>query len=265
MRAFVEGVGLIGPGLDGWQAARPILAGAAPYARAVTTVPPGELLPSTERRRTGALVKLALAAGQEAMAQAAVDPANVATVFTSSSSDGDNLHAICESLARPVPEISPTRFHNSVHNAAAGYWGIATRSLERSTSLACFDGSFAAGLLEAAAEASVDGVPVGLIAYDLPYPEPLNAVRRVSAGFGVALILSPERGGRTLARIDVEAAPGRAGPTTMPDEALEALRTGVPAARSLPLLAALARGAPEALAIDYLEGLQLHVGVSPCD
>ena len=50
----------------------------------------------------------------------------------------------------------------------------------------------------------------------------------------------------------------------MPDEALEALRAGVPAARSLPLLAALARGAPQALAIDYLGGLQLHVSVVPC-
>lgn len=265
MRAFVEGVGLIGPGLSGWQAARPVLAGAAPYACAATTIPPGELLPPAERRRTGVLVKLALAAGQEAMAQAAVDPAAVATVFASSSSDGDNLHAICESLARPAPEISPTRFHNSVHNAAAGYWGIATRSLERSTSLACFDGSFAAGLLEAAAQTSVQRVPVGLIAYDMPYPEPLNAVRRVAASFGVAFILVPERGGRTLAQIDVRAVPGRAGVTTMSHDELEALRIGVPAARSLPLLSALARGAPQALAIDYLEGLQLHVSVAPCN
>jgi hypothetical protein len=265
MRAFVEGVGLIGPGLNGWQSARPVLAGSAPYGRAATTVPAGELLPPAERRRTGVLVRLALAAGQEAMTQAGVNPATVATVFTSSSSDGDNLHAICESLARPAPEISPTRFHNSVHNAAAGYWGIATRSLERSTSLACFDGSFAAGLLEAAAQASVDRVPVGLIAYDMPYPEPLNAVRRVAASFGVAFILLPERGGRTLAQIDVAAVPARSGPTTMPDEELEALRIGVPAACSLPLLAALARGAREALVIDYLEGLQLQVSVAPCD
>jgi hypothetical protein len=265
MRAFVVGVGLIGPGLNGWPAARPVLAGAAPYRHAATTIPPDELLPPAERRRTGAAVRLALAAGHEAMEQAEIDAASVATVFTSSSSDGDNLHAICESLARPTPEISPTRFHNSVHNAAAGYWGIATRSLERSTSLACFDGSFAAGLLEAVTQTSVDRAPVGLIAYDMPYPEPLSAVRRIAGSFGVALVLSPERAGRTLAQIDVAAVSARAGASTMPDQALEALRTGVPAARSLPILAALARGAREALAIDYLEGLQLQVSVMPCD
>jgi len=265
MRAFIDGVGLIGPGLSGWQAARPVLSGAAPYHHAATTIPSVVLLPPAERRRVGALVKLALAVGHEAMTQAGVDPATAATVFTSSSSDGENLHAICESLALPTPEISPTRFHNSVHNAAAGYWGIATRSLERSTSLACFDGSFAAGLLEAAAQASVDRVPVGLIAYDLPYPEPLNALRCVSASFGVALILSPERGTDALAVIEVSAAAADTEATRMADKGLEALRSGVPAARSLPLLAALARGTRDTLAIDYVEGLQLKVGVAPCD
>lgn len=264
MRAFIDGVGLIGPGLSGWQASRPILAGTAPYRHAATTIPTVELLPPAERRRTGTLVKLALAAGHEAMAHAGLDPASASTVFTSSSSDGENLHAICESLALPAPEISPTRFHNSVHNAAAGYWGIATRSLERSTSLACFDGSFAAGLLEAAAQASVDRVPVGLIAYDLPYPEPLNAVRRVFASFGVALVLSPERSARSLVVIEVAAAADRE-VTRMADQGLEALRSGVPAARSLPLLAALAGGTGDALAIDYLEGLRLKVGIAPCD
>jgi hypothetical protein len=90
-------------------------------------------------------------------------------------------------------------------------------------------------------------------------------VRRIAGSFGVALVLSPERAGRTLAQIDVAAVSARAGASTMPDQALEALRTGVPAARSLPILAALARGAREALAIDYLEGLQLQVSVMPCD
>ena len=265
MRTFVDGVGLIGPGLSGWQASRRVFSGAAPFRHAPTAIPPVELLPSAERRRTGALVRLALAAGHEALAQAGLDAAGVSTVFTSSSSDGENLHAICESLALPSPEISPTRFHNSVHNAAAGYWGIATRSLERSTSLACFDGSFAAGLLEAAAQASIDRVPVGLIAYDLPYPEPLNALRRVNDSFGVALVLLPERGARALALIDVAAATTGGEATRMSDAGLETLRTGVPAARGLPLLAVLARGARDALAIDYLDGLQLKVSVTPCD
>ena len=66
MLAFVEGVGLVGPGLRGWQASRAILAGEQAYGSAPTTVAASELLPTAERRRAGMPVKLALAAGQEA-------------------------------------------------------------------------------------------------------------------------------------------------------------------------------------------------------
>lgn len=264
MRAYIDGVGLIGPGLPGWEVARPVLAGLAPYQDAATIVPPGDLLPAAERRRTGTVVKLALAAGQEAIREAQVDAVNTPTVFTSSSSDGDNLHAICEALALLAPEVSPTRFHNSVHNAAAGYWGIATRSVASSTSLCCFNGSFAAGLLEASVEASAERASIVLIAYDLPYPAPLDAVRRVQASFSVALVLSPTRGESTLAMIEVapEAAPLEV--TPMPDAGLEALRAGVPAARSLPLLAALARRASASIVVDYLDNMRLRVSVAPC-
>ena len=51
---------------------------------------------------------------------------DAAVVFASGDADGENLHHILESLATPEHEVSPTRFHNSVHNAAAGYWNIAT-------------------------------------------------------------------------------------------------------------------------------------------
>src|SRR5882762_257213 len=121
MRVFVEGVGLSGPGLINWQASRSILAGNAPYVPAPTIVVPSDLLPPAERRRTGVPVKLALAAGHEAFTHARRDPSLTATVFTSSASDNDNLHHLCEALATSEREVSPTRFHNSVHNAVAGY------------------------------------------------------------------------------------------------------------------------------------------------
>jgi hypothetical protein len=42
------------------------------------------------------------------------------------------------------------------------------------------------------------------------------------------------------------------------------LRGGVPAARSLPLLAALARAQPEVVDIGYVGDLQVRVQVTPC-
>ena len=263
MRVFVEGVGLLGPGLDGWHASRAVLAGTARYAAAPTVITASDLLPAAERRRTGIPVKLALAAGREGFANAARDAAATATVFTSSGGDSENVHEICATLASRERAVSPTRFHNSVHNAAAGYWSIATGSQAASTSLCCHDASFAAGLLDAAAFVAAEARPVALIAYDQPYPEPLNAVRTIPASFAIALVLSPEAAAASIAALDVKFEPGTAAPTTMTDPELESLRAGVPAARSLPLLAALARAVADCVVLEY-RSAHLSVAVTPC-
>lgn len=264
MRAYVEGVGLIGPGLTGWPAGSAVLAGRGDYRFAPTAIPASELLPPAERRRTGIPVKLALAAGAEAFAGGRHDAGATATVFASSAGDCDNLHQMCEALATPERQVSPTRFHNSVHNAAAGYWSIAMRSRSSSTSLCCHDSSVAAGLLEAACQVASGGGPVALIAYDHPYPEPLNTARPVSASFGMALLLAPHPSDRAVAGIDVVFLPERAAATAMADAGLEALRRGVPAARGLPLLSALARGSSGTVILDYVEGTHLRVALAPC-
>ncbi|MES2356424.1 MAG: beta-ketoacyl synthase chain length factor [Pseudomonadota bacterium] len=264
MRVFIEGVGLLGPGLSSWHASCPLLIGSDHYTYAPTVVTASDLLPPAERRRTGIPVKLALAVGHEAIAHAGRDTATMPTVFTSSGGDGDNVHHICEALAAPEREVSPTRFHNSVHNVAAGYWSIAARSQEPSTSLCGYDASFAAGLLEAVTEVIVDNRAVTLIAYDQPYPEPLHAKRNVGANFGVALVLTPEATKRTFASLEVSYVADKNTPTDMADPGLEALRESIPAARSLPLLSALAHGATETIIVEYLHDSHLHIVVTPC-
>ena len=265
MRVFVQGVGVLGPGLAGWEASRPVLADAAPYVPAAAVLPASDLLPPAERRRAGTSVKLALAVGREAIARSGRAASELPTVFTSSGGDGDTLHRICESLATAAREVSPTRFHNSVHNAPAGYWSIAVKAMAPSTSLCAFDASFAAGLLEAAAQVIADGTDVALIAYDMPYPEPLHAVRPIPDAFGVALVLAPQAGAGALASLDIALNQGTVcAPSRMDAAALEALRASIPAARSLPLLAALARGRPDEVVLDYLAGSSVRIDVNPC-
>jgi hypothetical protein len=264
MRLFVEGIGLLGPGLDGWSASRGVLAGDAAYVAAPTNLRASDMLPAAERRRAGVPIKLALTIGQEAFLQAGRETRTASTVFTSSGGDNDNVHAINGILATAPREVSPTRFHNSVHNAAAGYWCIAAGSHEPSTSLCAHDASFAAGLLESATQVTVDDAVVVLIAYDHPYPEPLNAVRPITAAFGMALILTPRKTGKSLAAIEVDFIPGKTQETTMQDAGLEVLRRGVPAARGLPLLAALASGKAAQISIAYFDDNHLNLRVTPC-
>jgi hypothetical protein len=159
-------------------------------------------------------------------------------------------------------QISPTRFHNSVHNAAAGYWSIATGAKAPSNALCAFDASFAAGLLEALAQARVDRTRVLLIAYDAQYPPPLYAKRPIPDAFGVAFVLSPEPGPAAVARLAVSMSDSPA--DRMSDPAIEALRASIPAARSLPLLQQLARREPGRVNIEYLDGTCLAIEVAPC-
>jgi hypothetical protein len=261
MRVYVEGVGLCGPGLDGWTASVPVLSGALDYAAAPTRLPPATLLPANERRRAVQTVKLALVVGAEALQAARREPGP--TVFASSGGDGDTIHQILSVLASPDRDVSPTRFHNSVHNAPAGYWSIATGSTSPSTSLCCHDESFAAGLLEAGVQARVEGTAVTLIAYDVQYPPPLHDARPLGAAFGVALVLAPAPTPAAFATIDLELEPGSAAANIVACPDLEAVRQATPAARSLPLLSALARQVEACVTIDYLGDLALRLIVRP--
>ena len=261
LTVYLEGVGLLGPGLAGWGASAPVLAAPAHYVAAAPVIPAPDCLPPAERRRVGTQIKLALAVGREAAAHAQRDPATLANVFSASSGDGDNCHAICETLAGDDRLISPTRFHNSVHNAPAGYWGIAMKCMAPSTSLCAHDGSFAAGLLETAVQACAGGTPALLVCADAPYPEPLHQVRPISQAFGVALVLAATPGPHTLARLEL--ALGSAVPTTLDAAPLEALRSGNPAARALPLLQAVAAKRSGAVQLQYLPGCTLAATLAP--
>lgn len=262
LTAYLDGIGVLGPGLDHWIAARPILAGSAPYAAGLIAVPAPLSLPVAERRRTGMAVKVALAVGYEAIAAGQLDARQLATVFASSGADGDNCDALCRTLASEDRHISPTRFHNSVHNAPSGYWGIATGAMTPSTVLCAYDGSFGAGLLEALTQVAVEGWDTLLVAYDVPYPEPLHAKRPLPSAFGIALALSPQRSAQSLARIEVSLSD--AAPDVLAEPALEALRTAIPTARGLPLLQAVARGEACRVVLDYLTALPLTVVIDPC-
>lgn len=258
----LEGIGLLGPGLDGWQAGRAIFAGRAGYQLGATRLPLPAALPAAERRRAGKAVKLVLAIGQEAIAAAGLDPSTLATVFSSSGGDGYNCHEICETLASGDRRISPTRFHNSVHNAPAGYWSIATGAMAPASVLCGFDASFGAGLLESVTQVVVDGRRAVLMAYDTDYPEPLRSARPIFDVFGVALVLAPA--GSPSAWAELRLALSSEPCDCLGNADLEALRLAIPAARSLPLLQAIAQGRPARVVLDYLAPLHLAVEVAPC-
>ncbi|MFJ7567205.1 beta-ketoacyl synthase chain length factor [Herminiimonas sp. NPDC097707] len=261
VKVYVQAIGAIGPGANNWPEWRAILRGELAYQHAATVSPTLTVLPSAERRRVGVGVKIALVSGLEALAAADIDPGTMTTVFCSSGGDGENCHLICEALAGSDRLISPTRFHNSVHNAPSGYWGIASGAMLPSTSLCAYDAGFAVGLLEAAVQCSVEKKPVLLVVYDTPYPEPIHGVRPIADQFAVSMLLMPESTLASMAAIKLDLY--KTSLTTMENSKLENVRSGIPAARALPLMQSLAQLPASAAASDiyleYVNGQSLRV------
>ncbi|MCF6353817.1 MAG: beta-ketoacyl synthase chain length factor [Candidatus Polarisedimenticolaceae bacterium] len=258
---YIEAIGLIGPGLASWQQAAAILADDGEYQTCeLPTLKPGMLKPN-ERRRTTLTIKLALQAVQDALASNRYP--DLSTVFASSDGDMDIVDRICQALCLPDRPVSPTFFHNSVHNAPAGYCSIATGFHAPSTSLSGLNGSFAVGLLDAAVQATVEQQPVMLVSYDTPWPGALNRFRAQRSPFGVALVLSPQESAQSV--VELTLLPGTGGDESkMVDSGLEQLRVHTPAASSLPLLEAIAQNSTARLVLPYLVDEQIAVEVRPC-
>jgi hypothetical protein len=234
---FIRSAGIAAPGLAGWAASHDILRGAAPYVALAETPYAPALLPPNERRRATAAVRQAFRAAEDAVSVAGVEARELASVFASSDADMAVLHRICAALAQTSRAISPTDFHNSVHNAASGYWSIAVQSTALTTTLSAYDASFTAGLLEAVAlvDAQRD---VLLVAYDAVAPEPLLAKRPLAMPAGVAVVLSATAGTAPLGRLEIAASD--AAESNCGSAALEDLRMSNPALRALPLFELLA-------------------------
>ena len=206
MRVYLAGIGITAAGLENWQAAQAILAGQQPYI-AKPCLKAAQILSATERRRSSEAVRIAVTVAEQALLMAGCQGQAVRTVFTSADADSVNTNQICITLATQPNEVSPTRFHNCVHNAAAGYWTIASDCHAPSVSITANQMSFACGLLEASTQALVEQQPVLLVGFDVVMPFPLHAHQPTTQPLGIALLLTPEATAHSVAALDVSLLP----------------------------------------------------------
>lgn len=263
IKVYIKAIGLVAPGLEGWVKGRQVLMGELPYLPQPLDRYKPRLLPPNERRRATEVVRLAFRACEDAIDSCTLDPGSLAGVFASSGGDYPIIDQICRALRQPQRAVSPTQFHNSVHNATAGYWSIATGSHAPSTSLAGYDGSFSAGLLEAATQVVLEGTSALLAVYDIPPPPPLLAERPIREPFAVSLVLTAEPGDTGLACLTLYPCAESKDESPMEEDALDIVRLGNPAARSLPLLEALARNSSRQFHLLSPGGGMLAVELTP--
>lgn len=245
LSARIEGIGYWSNGLPSWQAAC-VFATTGALDAAAPAKPSPQLLAPNERRRAPESVAVALDVALAACADAGREPQSLASVFASTHGDLAITDYMCTTLAADPRAVSPTRFHNSVHNAAAGYWTIGSGCMRTTTAVSAFDASFAQGLLEALVQVATGPDAVLLAAYDTTAVGPLGAMSNSRGLLGGAMVLSAsshlERRGGALLRatlVDGEAPAGNG--------ALARQAAGNAMAPMLPLFDALALGADLAL------------------
>ncbi|WP_329741813.1 beta-ketoacyl synthase chain length factor [Dyella sp. A6] len=252
----VEGIGLWSPGWSDFQALCAQPAGSTACADA-TGRPPALTLPATERRRASSSVLLAVEVAAQAVAMSGRDPTTLACVFASAHGDLLTTDYLCATLARAPDELSPTRFHHSVHNAPAGYWTIASGCHAPSSAVCAGPATAGAGLLEAATLTCAEQCPVLLVCSDIRGHGPLGEIAGCRHDFGWALVLSPQAGPRSRARLMLGLLDA-ASTSPSPINACTGDTPDNPSAAALPLLTALVDGHGE-LILPAATALGLHI------
>lgn len=235
--ARIAGIGFWTGGLPDWPAARDFATGGRAPSDDDARRPSPRLLPPNERRRAPESVAVALQVALAACEAAGRDPKALPSVFASGHGDFAITDYMCETLASEPRAISPIRFHNSVHNAAAGYWTIGTGCMMTTTAISAGRATFAEGLLEALVQLDDGADAVLLVAYDTTAVGPLAAMSGSRGLLGGALVLASGDDHGTVPRLRATLVDATAPAGTGP---LASLRHDNAMAPMLPLFDALA-------------------------
>ena len=192
------------------------------------------LIPVAMRRRTSLTTRMAMTAATQACIKAQVDPSILPSVFASLGGEIQVTDALCRLLPNPDELLSPTQFHNSVHNTTSGYWGILNHCQAPSTAIAAVDDGFAMGLLEAWSQLQQSPSDILLVCYDEEWPQYLAApIGKVA--LACALVLSTDDN----VKISSCSVPQIAASAQPLDAEWCELVKAAPAAAAIPLLQAL--------------------------
>jgi len=257
---YIEGPAFWAPTLPGWEAARAAFRGEGALADPPAKRPAPQLLAPAERRRAPDTVALALEVASASVAAAGRDAKDLPCVFASAHGDLAINDYMCSTLASAPTQLSPIKFHNSVHNAAVGYWTIGTGCMQASNSLAAYEHSFAAAFLEAAAQCAADEQAVLLVGFDIEAVGALSTVTTSRGLLSVALVLSPVLTERTVAAFEWSLQSGPTEPPPLQSDAARSL-TANAMADALPLFETLARGTSDTLRLPLGATLSLQLTV----
>ena len=248
MRCNVLGIGAWGPGFSHWHELRTHLAQEKERPEQAASEiknasPKPEIIPTNERRRAPLPVKMAVEVSSQALNMSGLDATNVACVFGSGLGDTEITDYMCRAVNVAAPQLSPTKFHNSVHNAAAGYWTISTHCMKSANSIAAYHDTAGLCLLEGMSLCLTDGAPVLITIFDSAAHRAYQEIFDCNDNFAAAILIAPESlisNKAPLATLSMHTSGASHAPPKLINRVLNKLYETNPAAKILLLLEQLA-------------------------
>jgi len=193
MAVDLVGVGAWGPAFNNWAELQALLANASigDDLQWVAQTPKPEVIPANERRRAPLPVRAAVEVSWQALQQSGLASSEVACVFGSGLGDTEITDYMCRVLTTAEKQLSPTKFHNSVHNAAAGYWTISTGCMKSANSIAAYQNTAGLALLEAMIQCQQHREPVLITLFDTAAHDAYRQIFACEYSFAAALLIVP--------------------------------------------------------------------------
>jgi hypothetical protein len=185
--AFVKGLGLWTPGFtsaEAWCRREP---------DPEITKPEANLLKGSLKRRSSELTRIAVEVYNQATLQAQRNPSTVPSVWATAHGEHSTALRLLAMMHEGEGKVSPTGFHNSVHNTASGYASIATGNTSPSTTLTGGSEIVSASLIEAVSLAEALDQDTVVILFDEALKQPFDLPGvHTPLGVGLCLGSNPE-------------------------------------------------------------------------
>jgi hypothetical protein len=205
--------------------------------------PKPSIIPANERRRAPLPVKMAVEVSSQALDASGLASPDVACVFGSGLGDTEITDYMCRAVNTESRQLSPTKFHNSVHNAAAGYWTISSHCMKSANSIAAFHETAGLCLMEAASQCIAHNEPVLITLFDTKAYSVYREIFDCESDFAAAILICPESIATEtppIARLTLQTATSNITPPELINKELNHLYQTNPAAKILALLEQLA-------------------------
>lgn len=155
---------------------------------AAVEAPAANFLRGPLRRRATAQTRAAVEVLGQVVAEAGWDSSKIATIWGTAHGEHATSIAMFEWMARGEGRLSPTQFHNSVHNTAGGYASISQKNTTTSTTLTGAGELVVSGFVEALGLLRAGCEHVALVFFDEPLKVPFSVPgmdATLALGFGL--------------------------------------------------------------------------------